>query len=652
MAQPRRPTPATRAARRLAERAAGTERPRKAGAAWWRTVRHWRLAVWGGATLLLLALATAAIEHKITWYLAVDQLGYLLFAHDVLHGRIFHEWAPANALATLLPEPTDVLAQTYIWDQGHLYSRYAPGFPLILAAWIALFGDAAAHLLNPVIFLVLLGVLIALEWRVHRSLWRGTALVVLVMTCPTGVSLWALTPTRDLAGHLFAFIGLTLLAGRGWLGARRALGAALALGYAGSIRPDTVLYLLPAGVFALGRWWPHQDRRALGRLAAAGALGLIIGLAPSLGYYWLATGNPFVPTQSMEVTEFLATPETPTQIEHPEGRVGYPPGAWRGTTASPVSGGGLKLEYLPTTLPGNWKKIRTAYGGILLALAGCGLVVAAALRPTFAIAVGSYLVLALLFYSCWGRPYGRYLVGAWLLVPALIIEGSLGSLDLVRYLGRGRATGLARWLAAAAAAVLVGTDLVAGPREDGTALRQLTGMLAFGGALALGAAAVWPRRRIATVAVPALVLALVGLGSVRLWATLGSRAPFQRPQVERAAAIIRRTLAQPAVVITSEDAGRPVENLEYYADVRALYLTDLARWRIPIEKAVLGFMISEMEPYLLIPRSLPAHAGILAALQPHFLLELVAEIPPQRNYDYFVTSSPGAGLPMELWHIR
>jgi hypothetical protein len=379
---------------------------------------------------------------------------------------------------------------------------------------------------------------------------------------------------------------------------------------------------------------------------------MIVGLAPSLGYYWIATGNPFVPTQSMEVTEFLATPETPTQIEHPEGRVGYPPGAWRGTTASPVSGGGLKLEYLPTTLPGNWRKIRTAYGGVLLGLAGCGLVVAASLRPTFAAAVGSYLVAALLFYSCWGRPYGRYLVGAWLLVPALIIEGAVGSLDLVRYFGRRRAMGPARWLAAAGAVVLVGAYLVAGPQEDGTALRPLARLLAFGSAGALGAAAVWPRRRIATVAVPALVLALVGLGSARLWGTLGSRAPFQRPQAERAAAVVKRTLLPPAVVITSEDAGRPMENLEYYADVRALYLTDLERWHIPVEKAVFGFLISEMEPYLLIPHSLPARARVLATLQTHFLLERVQDIPPERNYEYFVASPFHGGVPMELWHIR
>src|SRR5438067_2167443 len=137
-----------------------------------------------------------------------------------------------------------------------------------MAGWIALFGDGGAHLLNPLIFLVLLGVLIGFGWRVHRSPWRGTAVVVLIMTCPTGVSLWALTPTRDMASHLFGFVGLLLLAGRGSLSPAAALGAALSLGFAASIRPDAVLYLLPAAVLAVARWG-HRPRRRAGLLAAA-----------------------------------------------------------------------------------------------------------------------------------------------------------------------------------------------------------------------------------------------------------------------------------------------------------------------------------------------------------------------------------------------
>ena len=130
---------------------------------------RWRALLWGVATIVVFALVAVALERKVTWYLAVDQLGALLFAHDLLHGRIFHDWPVATALATWLPPQADVLAQTYVWDRGVLYSRYAPGYPLLMAGWIALFGDGGAHLLNPLIFLVLLGVLIGFGWRVHRS---------------------------------------------------------------------------------------------------------------------------------------------------------------------------------------------------------------------------------------------------------------------------------------------------------------------------------------------------------------------------------------------------------------------------------------------------------------------------------------------------
>src|SRR5437867_3329506 len=118
-ATPERRGSTARAAERAEATPAGTPTS-------WRTVRRWRLVVWAGATAVVLALAAAAIEHKITWYLAVDQLGYLLFARDLLHGKIFHQWPVANVLADLLPERTDVLAQTYVWDHGLLYSRYAP----------------------------------------------------------------------------------------------------------------------------------------------------------------------------------------------------------------------------------------------------------------------------------------------------------------------------------------------------------------------------------------------------------------------------------------------------------------------------------------------------------------------------------------------
>jgi hypothetical protein len=121
--------------------------------------------------------------------------------------------------------------------------------------------------------------------------------------------------------------------------------------------------------------------------------------------------------------------------------------------------------------------------------------------------------------------------------------------------------------------------------------------------------------------------------------------------VERATATVRQTLLPPALVITAEDAGRPMENLEYYADVRAFYLTDLARWRVPIYQAVFEAMVSEREPYLLIPRALPERDHLLDTLRGTFLVELVQEIPPERAADFFVMAPQAVG-PLELWHIR
>jgi hypothetical protein len=466
-----------------------------------------------------------------------------------------------------------------------------------------------------------------------------------------------------MSAHLCGLTGVLLLVGRGRISSARAFAAALALGYAITIRPDAVLYLVPAAALALALWWPQRHAAGIGRLAPV-CLGLLIGLAPSLAYYWVATGNPFVPTQSMEVAEFLGTPDTPAgsaaepdaapEPATPDGRVGYPPGAWRGTTLSPVSGGGLKLENLPTTLPGHWEKIRTAYGTVLLGLAALGLVVAGIRRPAFAVAIGSYLVAALLVYSCWSRPYGRYLVSIWLLVPVLIVEGALGSLELVRYLYRRRAVEAARWLAVGAATFLVLGCLIAGPPADGTALQALTRLLAFGSAGALIAAVVWPARRIATLAVPLLVLLLVALASVRLWQTLATTAPFRGPEAAHATSVVKRALVPPALVITSEDIGRPAENLEYYADVRALYLTDLARWQVPVRDLVFQLLLSEVEPYLLLSRATPEREQILSSLRRDgfSLVELVAEIPRERAAEYFVSSPFLAAAPLELWHVR
>src|SRR5881398_3877390 len=110
VAGPRR----TRAVARRAEKRRAERAPARVSA-------RWRLApgervVWLTATTLFLLVTAAWLEHQITWYLAVDQFGYLTFAHDLLAGRVFHEWPPLDALAARLPARVDVLVQTYVAD--------------------------------------------------------------------------------------------------------------------------------------------------------------------------------------------------------------------------------------------------------------------------------------------------------------------------------------------------------------------------------------------------------------------------------------------------------------------------------------------------------------------------------------------------------
>src|SRR5262249_15782123 len=119
--------------------------------------------VWWAIVPILPFYTFLALRQRLPWYLAVDQFGYVTFAHDLLHGHVFHDWPPLRGLRAVLAPRTDVLAQTYVLDQGRLYCRYAPGFPIILAAWLAVFGDDWAHYLNPVLFIGLLLMIIAFQ---------------------------------------------------------------------------------------------------------------------------------------------------------------------------------------------------------------------------------------------------------------------------------------------------------------------------------------------------------------------------------------------------------------------------------------------------------------------------------------------------------
>src|SRR5207249_11872158 len=135
-------------------------------------------------------------------------------------------------------------------------------------------------------------------------------------------------------------------------------------------------------------------------------------------------------------------------------REGAPSGPWRGGTLLPVQGGGLRLENLPRVLPENILHLRASYGDVLLALAVWGALLALLQRPMLFLATVPYAILALLFFSCWSKPDPRHLSGVHVLLPLLIVEGTLGTADVVRRLARGGRIVEARGLAAGFALAL------------------------------------------------------------------------------------------------------------------------------------------------------------------------------------------------------
>ena len=94
--------------------------------------RDWAVLI---AVLLLVVGVILWLLPRVSWYLAIDQFGYLTFAQDLARGRVSHPWALLDLLDSFLPigRQVDVLAQTYFWRDGALYSRYSPGYPLLLA---------------------------------------------------------------------------------------------------------------------------------------------------------------------------------------------------------------------------------------------------------------------------------------------------------------------------------------------------------------------------------------------------------------------------------------------------------------------------------------------------------------------------------------
>lgn len=605
----------------------------------WRV--QWKLLVAVALLAVLLAVIARSLQLRITWYLAVDQFGYLTFAKDLVAGKLFHDWAPLRALKDHIPHPTDTLAQTYVWDGVRLYCRYAIGFPLMLAAWLAAFGADRAHYLNPLLFLVALVVLFTMQLRIFRSPWRALLGVVLIPLSPLSwVQLWALTLTRDMAGHLVGFAGLLALlpVRRGvFPGTGAALVSGLALGFAASIRPEGPIYLLPAAGIVFVQLSHPAAWRGLRRLLLTAGIAYAIGAAPNLAYNFAVHGNPFSPTQGMELQNLL-------------GAVGdwLSPSAWaagwHGGTYTQVQGGGLRLSHLPRTLPGNWNILSNAYGGLVLGAALWGVLLSAWQRRLLFVTAVPYSVAALLFYSCWARADYRYLIGVDFMIPMLAVEGLLGTFDLCRELGRRRVDPR---ILAGLALVAVFAGWSRGPWDERRPMPAGPTITASVVALGLVGVVLAPRRRVVGVVAPLLAVSLWSYCTYTTFEGLRRNASFQGEESRRSRATLRGAVSPNAVIVTTEDVGRPFENIEYYGGLSAIYTTDLKRWNLHPSRMVSALLAAGLRPYFLLPPTGELDQ-IKAQLPASITLTEVAVIPPNRAMDYFVAAPFHRGVPLRL----
>ena len=122
--------------------------------------------------------------------------------------------------------------------------------------------------------------------------------------------------------------------------------------------------------------------------------------------------------------------------------------------------------------------------------------------------------------------------------------------------------------------------------------------------------------------------------------------------MREARANMQKLLEPNSVVITTEDVGRPAENIEFYSGVaHAMYLTDLERWRFNLRDTATWIILDHKRPYLFIPASQRDKQELLASLRQHLTVELVAAIPPQKAMAHFVAAPFHRGVAMELYRI-
>jgi hypothetical protein len=224
---------------------------------------------------VLLAYLSVAV-----WPNSGDEYGYTYLAHTLLKGRLWN--APA-------PVP-DIFEFNWIYEKnGMRLSQYAPGWPAILAAFMA---AGLEQLANPVLTL-LTGVLFAASLRRLSVPDVGIApLTALVMLAP-----FTLFNGASLFPHTLSACAVTCVC---WLQLRddatpsplnkAAIGFAFAVMLTTRYEAFAVVLL----IYLVERIWRRRSGFVFD--ATIIALGALPVTAAFLGYNWAITGNPLLPT--------------------------------------------------------------------------------------------------------------------------------------------------------------------------------------------------------------------------------------------------------------------------------------------------------------------------------------------------------------------
>jgi hypothetical protein len=297
------------------------------------------------------------------------------------------------------------------------------------------------------------------------------------------------------------------------------------------------------------------DRR-FARVARA-SLAFVAGLLPLLAYNTITQGQPFAFTQGREFRGVFQS-----------GLLGVPAVLLGGV--SYVSGGGFRLVHFPSTFAAHLRYLTAAFGVFFWPALGM-LVVGSLRRLPIARILGPYVVIGLLFYSCWGHGDPRYLVGVSL---ALIVLAASVLVLVAERLADPRTRRAPRVVAfvAIAAALVVG---VLFPRHPARGLGTLERTAALS-LLAAGVTTVVAPARVLAPLAPALGFA--GFGVFRMLMSSGStEGGFRAADVDRARRTIEGLVPAGSLVVMSHSLGRPAENWTHYTHADAHYVGELHR---------------------------------------------------------------------------